>query len=138
MSLVQINARPEFVAEDGRWKLLGRGEPLIVESIEQPVGEPPEQVAVSYTMPDGTKRRGNAAQFGETSFRYELPPLAEPVDLYITGGDDWLGPITIEPIDRPADPRAGARLSAAPAPSRTKPSRSAMPARSSCTCPRRS
>ena len=52
-------------------------------------------------IPDGTRRSGNAAQFGEANFRYELPALADPVDLYITGGDDWLGPIHIEPIDRP-------------------------------------
>ena len=102
MSLVHINAQPEFAEEGGRWELTGRGEPLMVESAERPTSQPPEQVALAYRMPDGSKRRGNATQFDETSFRYELPPLAEPVELYLTGGDDWLGPITVEPIDRPA------------------------------------
>jgi hypothetical protein len=38
---------------------------------------------------------------GEAAFNYELAPLGESVDLYLTGGDDWLGPIPVEPIDRP-------------------------------------
>ena len=41
------------------------------------------------------------AQYRATHFRYELSPLAEPAEMRITGGDDWLGPIMIEPIDRP-------------------------------------
>ena len=73
----------------------------MVEASEAPRAEPPEQVAVTYTHSDGTKRRGNAVQFDETSFRYELPPLAEPVELDVVAGDDWFGPITIEPVDRP-------------------------------------
>ncbi len=102
MSLVHIDARPEFAADGDHWTLSGRGEPLVVESAGRPTSQPPEQVALDYRMPDGSKRRGNATQFGEASFRYELPPLAEPVELYLSGGDDWLGPITIEPIDRPS------------------------------------
>ena len=101
-SLLQIDARPTLVGSDGQWTLSGRGEPLVVEAGVAPTSQPPQQVSVSYTLFDGSKRRGNAVQFDETNFRYELPPLAEPVELNITGGDDWLGPITIEPIDRPA------------------------------------
>jgi hypothetical protein len=101
LSLLQINARPAFARSDGRWVLAGRDEPLVVEAPTAPKSQPPEQVSIAYTLSDGAKRRGNAAQFDEANFRYELPPLAEPVELHITGGDDWLGPITIEPIDRP-------------------------------------
>jgi hypothetical protein len=100
-SLVLIDARPKFVAQDGHWLLPGRGEPLAIEGAETPRSESPSQVSVSYVQADGGTRRGNAVQFDESSFRYELPPLAEPIALYITGGDDWLGPIVIEPIARP-------------------------------------
>lgn len=102
LSLLHITANPKFSGSSGAWLLAGRGEPLVVESAEPPDSRPPDQVSISYLLADGDRRRGNAEQFGETSFRYELPPLAEPVELSIYGGDDWLGPITIEPIDRPA------------------------------------
>lgn len=102
LSLLHITANPKFAGSSGTWLLAGRGEPLVVESAEPPESQPPDQVSISYLLADGDRRRGNAEQFGETSFRYELPPLAEPVELSIYGGDDWLGPITIEPIDRPA------------------------------------
>lgn len=101
-AVVEIDAQPAF-AEDfvGRWLLGGRGEPLVVESSAAPQSTPPDGVAVSYTLADGTHRRGNAAQFDASHFRYELAPLAEGVELEITGGDDWLGPIPVEPLDRP-------------------------------------
>lgn len=102
LAIVQFDAQPKF-AEDfaGRWKLAGRGEPLLVESREAPASTPPESINVSYTLSDGTERRGSAEQFDAARFRYELPPLAEPAAMHVTGGDDWFGPITIEPIDRP-------------------------------------
>ncbi len=102
LSLLHINARPTFAGSSGAWLLAGRGEPLLVEAVEPPQSQPPDQVSLSYRTASGERRRGNAEQFDETSFRYELPPLAEPIELNIYGGDDWLGPITIEPIDRPA------------------------------------
>lgn len=102
MSLVQIGAKPTFVKSDAGWLLRGRGEPLVVESAEAPSGVAPERVSVAYRSSDGTRYRGNAVQFEDAMFRYELVPLADPIELVITGGDDWLGPIRIEPIDRPA------------------------------------
>src|SRR6185295_14187455 len=39
--------------------------------------------------------------YSAAQFRYELPPLSERAALTVTGGDDWFGPVTIEPIDRP-------------------------------------
>jgi hypothetical protein len=101
LSLLQINARPEFAAAEGHWILGGRGEPLVVEGTTAPTSQPPPQVGVSYVLADGSKRRGNAAQFDEANFRYELPPLGDKIELSLTGGDDWLGPITIVPVDRP-------------------------------------
>ncbi|MBI3839430.1 MAG: hypothetical protein HY288_16040 [Planctomycetia bacterium] len=101
MSLLQISARPEFVEDADRWRLAGRGEPLVVEAAAAPQSEPPEKVSIALTLGDGSQKRGNATQFDDANFRYELPPLAESAQLRITGGDDWFGPITIEPIERP-------------------------------------
>ncbi len=135
MALVNIDSQPSF-AEDfaGRWRLEGRGEPLVVESPAAPQSTPPEQVSLDYTLANGTQRRGNATQFDEQSFRYELPPLAEPAEMHITGGDDWLGPITIEPIDRPGIETL--EISATPPGSKAADTvqRGRRPPRNCCTC----
>ncbi len=101
-SILQINARPNFRATDQGWLLENRDAPLLVESPEMPRSQPPEQISIAYRLADGTRKRGNALQLGEAAFNYELAPLGEPVELHLTGGDDWLGPIPVEPIDRPA------------------------------------
>jgi hypothetical protein len=102
IAVVEIDSRPTFIEDfAGRWLLAGRGEPLVVESPTAPQSTPPDGVAISYTLADGTDRRGNATQFDQSHFRYEIPPLAEGVELDISGGDDWLGPILVEPLDRP-------------------------------------
>ncbi|HEX3726041.1 MAG TPA: hypothetical protein VHV08_07345, partial [Pirellulales bacterium] len=102
-SLVQIDARPRFLPGDhpGTWHVAGRGEKLVIESAQPPQSQPPGQVMVSYRMAGGSTRGSFAVQFDESSFRYELPPLVEPAELSITGGDDWLAPIVVEPLDRP-------------------------------------
>src|SRR5262249_59536392 len=35
-------------------------------------------------------------------FRYEFPPSSSSSTFSLTGGDDWLGPIALERVDRPA------------------------------------
>jgi hypothetical protein len=35
-------------------------------------------------------------------FRYEVPPSSSSSTFELTGGDDWLGPIAIDRVDRPA------------------------------------
>ncbi len=102
LSLLQINARPAFRLVEQGWLLHSRDQPLLVESHETPQSRLPETVSIAYRLPDGTRKRGNAVQLGEAMFSYELAPLAGPVELHVTGGDDWLGPIAVEPIDRPA------------------------------------
>ena len=47
-------------------------------------------------------------------FRYEFPPSPASSTFDLAGGDDWLGPITVERVDRPVArrdpaPRQGAR-----------------------------
>jgi hypothetical protein len=39
---------------------------------------------------------------GPASFRHELPPSSTSTTFELTGGDDWLGPIRVQRVDRPA------------------------------------
>ncbi len=100
--VLQLTAAPDFQPVEWGWLLAGRGEPLLVEGQEPPRCVVPEQVSVRYRFVGGPSKQGNFTHFEGADFRYELPPLVEPVELMIAGGDDWFGPVLIEPIDRPA------------------------------------
>jgi len=100
--LFQVDANPEFTPAAGAWRLSGRGEPLVVEGSVPPTSALPDKVSIRLVMSDGTHRLGAFTHYAAGQFRYELPPLAEPAEITVTGGDDWFGPLRIEPIDRPA------------------------------------
>jgi hypothetical protein len=59
-------------------------------------------LSIQYETTAGTSRSGNFTRYEGSRFRYELPPVEEPLEFTVTGGDDWLGPVRVEPIDRPA------------------------------------
>jgi hypothetical protein len=100
--LFQVDAAPEFTAVDGRWRLTGRGEPLYIDGPDRPTSALPDNVSLKLQMADGTQRLGTFTHYAAGQFRYELPPLTGPAEISVTGGDDWFGPVKIEPIDRPA------------------------------------
>ena len=100
--IFQVDAAPEFTPVDGRWRLTGRGEPLYIDSPHRPTSESPDNVSLRMRLADGTLRLGTFTHYAAGQFRYELPPLNEPAEINVTGGDDWFGPLKIEPIDRPA------------------------------------
>ena len=99
--MIQVDAAGEFTAVDGKWRLTGRGEPLLVESHNRPQSAHPDNVSIKLNLADGSQRIGNFSRFAPGQYRYELPPLAKPAQMTITGGDDWFGPVGIEPIDPP-------------------------------------
>ena len=98
--LLEVEARPRFSPRAEGWTLAGRGEPLTVRRASEPRSEIPNEVRIRYRQ-GGSLKLGVLTQFTNTQFRYELPPVEEPVQFSLTGGDDWLGPITVEPLDRP-------------------------------------
>lgn len=100
--MIHVNAASDFTAVDGGWKLTGRGEPLIIEGKEPPTSALPDNVAIKLVLADGSHRIGNFSRFAPGQYRYELPPLSKPAKMTVTGGDDWFGPVQIEPIDRPS------------------------------------
>ncbi|WP_010584951.1 hypothetical protein [Schlesneria paludicola] len=100
--MIQVNVADDFSAFDGGWRLNGRGEPLIIEGKERPTSAHPDNVAIKLVLADGSLRIGNFSKFAPGQYRYELPPLSKPAQMTITGGDDWFGPVGVEPIDRPS------------------------------------
>jgi hypothetical protein len=99
--LVEVDAFPSFAGTPGHWELGGRGETLVILTLSAPIGNLPDKVAMSYRAPGGPARQGYFSQFADGRFRYEVPQVVEPLAISIEGGDDWFGPIAVEPIDRP-------------------------------------
>lgn len=99
---IQVESNVDFQQIEGGWRLSGRGEPLFVEGATRPTSQSPENVSLRLMLGDGTRRIGNFSKFATGQYRYELPPITKPAEISITGGDDWLGPIRIEPIERPS------------------------------------
>jgi len=102
--LIEVEGQPTFVAagdtRDNAWSLAGRGEPLVLSRGEQPASEAPADVRIRYRQ-GGVPKQSVFTLFTETRFRHELPPVQEPTPFTLSGGDDWLGPIVVEPVDRP-------------------------------------
>ena len=61
-------------------------------------------------------RRGDGRDRARRSFRHEFPPSSASSTFELTGGDDWLGPIPVERVDRPVAGRRPSSASASPAP----------------------
>ncbi len=92
---------PLIEASGNRWILRGRDEPLVVRRRPAaPVA--PESVRVRERTAEGTWREGTMAAIAPARYRYELAPAGASSTFELTGGDDWLGPIAIERVDRPA------------------------------------
>jgi hypothetical protein len=85
----------------GNKMLVPRGEPSVLIAGVREGSEEPESVAVKIRDARGGKSGGPMTKFGPGDFRYDLPPLQSPVKVTLEGGDDELGPFTIEPVDRP-------------------------------------
>ena len=101
-SMIQVDSTAEFVPFDGAWRLNGRGNSLVIESPTKPVSKSPDSVMIKIQMADGSHRIGNLTRFAEGQFRYEMPPITKPAEIMITGGDDWFGPVRVQPISRPS------------------------------------
>ena len=98
---------PVIESREGRWIVHGRGEPLVLRwKPERP--RTPEAVQVRERTADGTTRAGMMVEADPVRFRYEFPPSPSSSTFELSGGDDWLGPLTSERVDRPS--LAGTRL----------------------------
>ncbi len=87
--------------QDGK-VIVPRGEPYTLRLTTTPESRViPE--AISLTLREGKGPRTNAAmsKFADNDFRYDLPAVLQPVTIEAEGGDDDIGPIVVEPVDRP-------------------------------------
>ncbi|WP_422922968.1 hypothetical protein [Singulisphaera sp. PoT] len=82
------------------WQIEGRGEPFALR-FEPKSPRTPKAVQVREQTNDGKTLNGVMVSTGPTQFRYELPASPTGSSLDLTGGDDWLGPLRIERVDRP-------------------------------------
>jgi hypothetical protein len=92
---------PLVESRGGHWIVGGRGEPLWLRRMPARP-RPPESVVVRERTAHGRAREGTMVQLDRTRFAYEFPPAATGSTFRLTGGDDWLGPVPIERVDRPS------------------------------------
>ena len=92
---------PLIESSGGRWIVRGRDEPLVIRhKPAKPVT--PTAVRIRERSADRANRSGTMVQTDPVQFRYEFPPSASSSTFELVGGDDWLGPLTVERVDRPA------------------------------------
>lgn len=87
--------------QKSHWIVQGRGEPLVLRSRPKAL-EVPKAVRVRERTPKGAARDAIMVATGPALFRYELPPSSTSTTFELTGGDDWLGPVKVDRVDRPA------------------------------------
>lgn len=84
------------------WDIGGRGpQPLYLR--RKPTSlRAPDEVVVRERLARGARRTGKMTLVGPSRFQYEFPPSPASSSFELTGGDDWLGPIVVERVDRPS------------------------------------
>jgi len=100
--LVEVHSDLPMVEPRGdRWIVHGRGEPLALRHKPALPVKPPA-VVVRERTDAGTTRSGSMVDVGPAQFRYEFPPSSSRSSFTLAGGDDWLGPVVLERVDRPS------------------------------------
>jgi hypothetical protein len=92
---------PMVESRGDRWIIGGRCEPLALR--HKPIASlKPRGVLVRERSAEGTARSGSMLDVGAAQFRHEFPPSGASSSFGLAGGDDWLGPIILERVDRPS------------------------------------
>jgi hypothetical protein len=92
---------PLLESRGDRWIVHGRDEPLVLRQKPSNL-RTPETVLVRERTAAGTSRAGTMVAAGAGRFLYEFPPSSSSSTFRLIGGDDWLGPLTLQRVDRPA------------------------------------
>ncbi len=100
---------PNLESRNGRWWLGGRGEPTPLRS-KPATPRAPASVVVRERAADGSRANGVMTSSGPSRFRFEFSPSSASSTFTLTGGDDWLGPIRLDRVDRPSLAKVGLRV----------------------------
>lgn len=85
---------------DGRL-IVPRGEPAAIQVRVTDSDQETETVWLRMTGDDGNQQTVTMNRFAAGDFRFDLPPLQQPVEGELWGGDGRSEPFRIEPMDRP-------------------------------------
>ena len=103
---LQVTSSPEFRWDEkrSRWFVPERGDALYLvgKSSKPPKSEEPDVVSIRYRAESDSTHLANFERFEDGLFKYEMASVTEPTLVTILGGDDWIGPIRIVPVDRPS------------------------------------
>ena len=101
-SLLEVRADLPMVTErDGRFVVGGRGEPLVLRRRPATTVNP-RAVTVRERTAEGETREAVMVETEPGHFRYEFPQASASSTFELTGGDDWIDPLVLERVDRPA------------------------------------
>ena len=106
--LMEVRSDLPMVKPTGdKWAVGGRGEPFTLAREPGPP-KPPTTATVRERTAEGKVRDAVMVSTGPGQFRHEFPPASASSTFELVGGDDWLGPIPIDRVDRPS--LAGVKL----------------------------
>ena len=92
---------PVMERQAAGWSIPGRGEPLVLRREPKRVAIP-EDVRLRERAGEGAVRDAVMNGLGAGRFRLDLPPASSSSSFTLAGGDDWLGPIRVDRVDRPS------------------------------------
>ncbi len=100
--VMEVRSDLPYIESRGEdWFIRGRGRSLPLKW--QPASSvTPRAVIVRERSAQGKVRDGAMNEAKPASFRYDFPPEAASSTFELTGGDDWLGPLILERVNRPA------------------------------------
>ena len=99
---VEVRADLPLIEPKGKeWLVGGRGERTVLWSRPEHPTIPPS-VLIKERTDDRKVRNGIMNETGPAKFTFELPPSAHSSRIDFVGGDDWLGPLPVERVDRPS------------------------------------
>lgn len=102
--LLDIYVFPEYETAGDGLRLLHRGDDKVALADRATLRRlvAPDAVSIRLRRGDGNMQYETRKVLDEADVQFDMPPLAEAATITIYGGDDWLGPIAIRPVDRPS------------------------------------
>jgi hypothetical protein len=99
---VEVRADLPLVEQQGKeWIVHGRGEPTALWS-RPAAPNIPAAVLIKERTAEGKVKNGVMSESGPARFTFELPASSGSSVIDLSGDDDWLGPLGVVRVDRPA------------------------------------